>query len=60
MQAAQAKTEAVTAADIDQPIVQASVGAFESAVSSFSSSTDKLGRTMRERGPNYLGAAGDV
>jgi Ca-activated chloride channel family protein len=57
VQAAQGKTDAVTAVDIDQPIVQASVGAFESAVSSFNTSTDALGRTMRERGPAYLGAA---
>ncbi len=57
VQAAQSKTAAVTAVDIDQPIVQASVGAFESAVSSFNTSADNLGRTMIERGPEHLGAA---
>jgi Ca-activated chloride channel family protein len=57
VQAAQSKTEAVTSEDIEQPIVQASVGAFESAVASFNPSTDDLGKTMSERGPDYLGAA---
>lgn len=56
VQAAQAKTEAVTTDDIDQPIVQASVGAFEGGVTWFSSSTELLGRTMSERGLNYLTA----
>lgn len=57
VQAAQSKIEAVTADDIQQPIVQASVGAFESAVTWFSNSTDGLGATMFERGVSYLGAA---
>jgi Ca-activated chloride channel family protein len=57
VQAAESKAEAVTAEDIRQPIVQASVTAFEAAVSGFSTSTADLGRTMRERGPGYLGAA---
>jgi Ca-activated chloride channel family protein len=57
VQAAQSKSDAVTTEDIAQPIVQASVSAFESAVSSFNPSTDNLGRTMSERGPDYLGAA---
>ena len=56
VQAAQSKTNAVSPEDISQPIVQASVGAFESAVSSFNVNTDNLGRTMVERGPGYLGA----
>ena len=56
VQAAQSKNEAVTSEDIEQPIVQASVGAFESAVASFNASTDNLGKTMSERGPEYLGA----
>ncbi len=56
VQAAQSKSDAVTPEDISQPIVQASVGAFESAVSSFNTSTDNLGQTMVERGPGYLGA----
>jgi Ca-activated chloride channel family protein len=57
VQAAEAKSEAVTADDIQQPIVQASVGAFESAVAWFSNSTNNLGATMSERGESYLGAA---
>jgi len=57
VQAAESKTDAVTVQDIDQPIVQASVGAFESTVSWFSMSTDSLGQTMQERGVEYLGAA---
>ncbi len=57
VQAAQARTSAVTVDDIRQPIVQASVGAFEAAVSWFSPTTDELGRTMRQRGVGYLGAA---
>jgi Ca-activated chloride channel family protein len=57
VQAAQSKTEAVSAAEINQPIVQASIAAFEAAVSWFSSSTEDLGVTMESRGPNFLGAA---
>jgi Ca-activated chloride channel family protein len=57
VQAAEAKTEAVSVDDIQRPIVQASVSAFEAAVSWFSSATDDLGRTMSERGLGYLGAA---
>jgi len=57
VQAAQSKTSAVTVAEIQQPIVQASVGAFEGAVAWFSSSTASLGEAMRERGINFLGAA---
>lgn len=57
VQAAQSKSDAVTVEDIQQPIVQASVRAFESTVAWFSSSTDQLGQTMRERGSGYLGAA---
>lgn len=56
VQAAQSKTDAVTPDDISQPIVQASVGAFESAVSSFNIDSEDLGKTMVERGPGYLGA----
>jgi Ca-activated chloride channel family protein len=56
VQAAQSKTEAVTADDVSEPIVQASVGAFESAVSSFNSNSENLGKTMAERGPDYLDA----
>ncbi len=57
VQAAQLKTDAVSTEDIAQPIVQASVGAFESAVTSFNPNTDALGKTMSERGPEFLGAA---
>lgn len=57
VQSAQAKTNAVTAEDIQEPIVQASVGAFESAVSSFANSTASLSGNMRDRGASYLGAA---
>lgn len=57
VQAAEAKEEAVSVDDIDKPIVQASVGAFESAVSTFSTTTDGLGQTMNERGIPFLGAA---
>ncbi|MFQ5437150.1 MAG: substrate-binding domain-containing protein, partial [Anaerolineae bacterium] len=56
VQAAQSKTEAVTAVDIQQPIVQASVGAFEGGVTWFSNSSDALGATMSSRGITYLGA----
>jgi Ca-activated chloride channel family protein len=56
VQAAQSKTDAVTSVDIQQPIVQASVSAFEAAVTTFSSSTGDLGRTMADRGIQYLGA----
>lgn len=57
VQAAESKTEAVTVEEIEQPIVQASMGTFEGTVAWFSSSTDQLGQTMRERGPAHLGAA---
>lgn len=56
VQAAEAKTDAVTVADIQQPIVQASVGAFEGGVTWFSSSTQLLGETMSQRGLTYLAA----
>jgi len=57
VQAAQSKTEAVDPEEISLPIVQASVGAFEAAVSWFSSSTEGLAQTMRSRGSDFLGAA---
>jgi len=56
VQAAQSKTDAVSPEDIQQPIVQASVSAFESAVSTFSTNTGDLARTMADRGVQYLGA----
>ena len=57
VQAALSKKQAVSTAEIQQPIVQASMGAFEGAVASFGNSTDSLGQAMRQRGINYLGAA---
>jgi Ca-activated chloride channel family protein len=57
VQAAESKEEAVNVDDIERPIVQASVSAFEAAVSWFSSSTDNLGQVMSERGVDFLGAA---
>jgi Ca-activated chloride channel family protein len=57
VQAAEAQNEAVTVDDIEQPIVQASVGAFEGAVSWFSSDTANLAQTMAQRGTDFLGAA---
>jgi Ca-activated chloride channel family protein len=57
VQAAESKSDAVTVEDIQRPIVQASVSTFEGTVSWFSTSTDHLGQTMRERGTGYLGAA---
>lgn len=56
VQAAKSKTDAVTAADIKDPIVQASVKAFESSVASFNTATDKMGDTLSRRGIQYLGA----
>lgn len=57
VQAAQSQQTAVSTNDIQQPIVQASVGAFEGAVASFANNTASLGQTMQERGTSYLGAA---
>ncbi|HSH05157.1 MAG TPA: VWA domain-containing protein [Anaerolineae bacterium] len=54
--AAEAKQEPVSVDDIQRPIVQASVGAFESSVAWFSTSTASLANTMTERGDQYLGA----
>jgi Ca-activated chloride channel family protein len=57
VQAALSKAEPVSVEEIQQPIVQASVGAFESAVTSFATDSDLLGQTMQQRGVSYLGAA---
>jgi Ca-activated chloride channel family protein len=54
VQAAQSKTEAVNESDIQQPIVQASVGAFEGGVTWFSPDTRALSTAMSNRGLNYL------
>ncbi len=56
VQSAENKSDAVTTADIGQPIVQASVSAFEGGVSWFSQDTETLGATMAERGAQFLGA----
>ena len=56
VQAARLQTEAVTVADVELPIVQASVGAFESGVAWFGNSTANMGRTMSERDMAYLSA----
>ncbi|MDJ0756284.1 MAG: VWA domain-containing protein [Ardenticatenaceae bacterium] len=56
VQAAQSTTAPVQADELQSPIVQASVGSFESAVTWFSPSTEALASTMRERGAGYLGA----
>lgn len=55
-QAAKQTTAAVTAAELSQAQIKASIGAFEGGVGLFSSSTEQLGQTMIERGPQYLGA----
>ncbi|MBK8985019.1 MAG: VWA domain-containing protein [Chloroflexi bacterium] len=57
VQSAQRQTEAVTVDEISLPLVQASVGAFESAVAYFASDPYTLAQTMSERGAAYLGAA---
>lgn len=56
VQAAQSVETAVTTADIEQPIVQASVGAFESGVAIFSTDSATLGQEMQTRGAQYLSA----
>ncbi|MEN8242381.1 MAG: VWA domain-containing protein [Chloroflexota bacterium] len=55
--AAQSKQAAVAVVEIELPIVQASVSAFESAVSTFSQDTGSLSALMNQRGSSYLGAA---
>jgi Ca-activated chloride channel family protein len=55
--AARSKPGALAVSDVQDPIVQASVAAFEGTVATFSQSTDKLGQTLKERGIDYLGAA---
>lgn len=57
VQSAENKSTAVTSSDINQPIVQASVSAFEGSVAWFSKGTETLGATMAERGAEFLGAA---
>ena len=55
--AAQSSPDRITTEDAQDPIVQASVGAFESAVSWFSPDTGLLSGTIQERGITYLNAA---
>ncbi|MGH2538206.1 MAG: VWA domain-containing protein [Candidatus Promineifilaceae bacterium] len=55
--AAEGRVQAVSSEQINQPIVQASVAAFESPVAWFSPDTAGLAQTMAERGQGYLGAA---
>lgn len=55
--AATFRGEGVTAADVSTPAVRASIETFESGVSWFGSDPESLGRTMRERGMDYLSAA---
>jgi Ca-activated chloride channel family protein len=55
--AAQSSPDRITTDDAQNPIVQASVGAFESAVSWFSPDTRLLSSTIQERGITYLNAA---
>ena len=56
VQAAQSQTGAVSVEEIQQPIVQASVGAFEGGVTWFSQDSADLAQTMSQRGINYLTA----
>ncbi len=55
--AAESGPPQITVSDVQDPIVQASVGAFESAVSWFSTDTVSLSDTMLTRGISYLNAA---
>ena len=55
--AAESEPDQITIGDVQDPIVQASVGAFESAVAWFSPNTALLSETMLERGVGYLNAA---
>jgi Ca-activated chloride channel homolog len=57
VQAAQSKSEAVTAEEISAPIVQASVSAFEGSVASFTKTASELITLMAERGQQYLNAS---
>ncbi len=57
VQSAERKTDAVTVEEIQRPLVQASVGAFESAVAFFANNPLNLAQTMQTRGPGFLGAA---
>ncbi len=56
VQAAQSKIEAVTSEEIAEPVVQASVSAFEGSVSTFTQNTNELVQLMVERGHQFLNA----
>ncbi len=55
--AAESSPQSISLTNVQNPIVQASVGAFESAVSWFSTDTRLLSNTMLDRGITYLNAA---
>lgn len=55
--AATFRGQGLQAEDVTMPAVKASIETFESGVSWFSSDPETLGRTMRERGMEYLSAA---
>lgn len=55
--AAESSPEQIAVSQVQNPIVQASVSAFESAVSWFSPDSAQLGETMLERGLTFLNAA---
>lgn len=55
--AAESTTDAVTVTDVENPVVRASVGAFEGAVSWFAPTTRQLTTAMLDRGIGYLNAA---
>ena len=57
VQAAKQQQQPVNAADIKQPVVQASISAFESNIALFGSSSPQLAGVMISRGVDYLGAA---
>ncbi|MEI7467491.1 MAG: VWA domain-containing protein [Chloroflexota bacterium] len=57
MQSAKANAQPISPADAQLPILQASVSAFESGIALFANSSEALGKTMRERGVGFLGAA---
>lgn len=57
VQSAQGQQNAVGVSDIEEPIVRASVTAFESSVATFAGSSLELGQLMETRGDSYLNAS---
>ena len=57
VQAAQKSAEPITPSQIEQPIVQASLTAFEGGVTWFSKDVQTLATTMMERGTRFLGVS---